>query len=295
VVAPQYSIQGRRADFALCHPADRPIALIEVKQLGLSGPASERQLFEYAFHAGVPLVVLTDGQQWDFFLPAEQGDYGERRVYKLDLLEREVDECASRLVRYLQYEAIVSGAAIEAARGDYRNVAQTRLIQAALPKAWRKLVKEKDDLLIDLIADQVATLCGYKPDFEPVAHFLQESITFTEQPSSARPWPVEPSGSVATPVPTPVSASGVEPEYIRIYRGMLQSPDSLPARIKKYIDEVGSLSWADLKKACVQRLGCKTETSGSIGASLRVLELDGHVRTTGRGENKRISSIRSSR
>jgi len=174
-------------------------------------------------------------------------------------------------------------------------VAQTRLIQAALPKAWQKLVEEKDDLLIDLSADQAAALCGYKPDFETVAHFLQASLTFTEQPSSARPRPVEPSGSVATPVPTPVSASGVEPEDIRIYRGMLQSPDSLPARIKKYIDEVGSLSWADLKTACVQRLGCKTETSGSIGASLRVLELDGHVRTAGRGENKRISSIRSSR
>jgi len=280
VVALQYSIQGRRADFALCHPADRPIALIEVKQLGMSSPASERQLFEYAFHAGVPLVVLTDGQQWDFFLPAEQGDYGERRVYKLDLLEREVDECSSRLVRYFKYDAIVSGAAIEAAREDYRSVAQTRLIQAALPKAWRKLVEEKDDLLIDLIADQAATLCGYKPGVETVAHFLKESITFTEQPSSARPRPVESSGSAATPA----SSSGSEPEYIRTYREMLKSPESLPSRMKKYIDEVGSLSWADLKKACVQRLGCKTKTSGSIGASLRVLELDSHVRTTGRGE-----------
>lgn len=28
VVTPQYPVEGRRADFALCHPADRPIALI---------------------------------------------------------------------------------------------------------------------------------------------------------------------------------------------------------------------------------------------------------------------------
>jgi uncharacterized protein YjeT (DUF2065 family) len=189
----------------------------------------------------------------------------------------------------LKYEAIVSGAAIAAAREDYRNVAQTRLVYAALPKAWRKLVEEKDDLLIDLIADQVATLCGYKPDFETVASFLKESLTFTEPPSSPRPRPIEPSGAAAPPA----SSSGSEPEYIRTYREMLKSPDSLPARMKKYIDEVGSLSWADLRKACVQRLGCKTETSGSIGASLRVLELDGHVRTTGRGESKRISSTRS--
>jgi hypothetical protein len=257
-------------------------------------PASERQLFEYAFHAGVPLVVLTDGQQWSFFLPAGQGDYGERRVYKLDLLEREVDECCSRLVRYLKYDAIVSGAAIEAAQEDYRNVARVRLIKAALPKAWRKLVEEKDDLLIDLIADQVATLCGYKPDFETVTHFLRESIDFTEQPtppSSSAPLHIEPSESKVVPA----APSAPEPEYILTYREMLKSPDSLPSRMKKYIDEVGSLSWADLKQACVQRLGCKTETSGSIGASLRVLELDGLVRTTGRGESRRIASPRSSR
>jgi hypothetical protein len=38
------------------------------------------------------MAVLTDGQEWHFFLPTEQGDYGERRVYKLDLLERDPQE-----------------------------------------------------------------------------------------------------------------------------------------------------------------------------------------------------------
>jgi hypothetical protein len=194
-------------------------------------------------------------------------------------------------LRYLKYDSIVSGAAIEAAREDYRNVAQTRLMKAALPKAWRKLVEEKDDILIDLIADQAASLCGYKPDFDAVARFLEESISLTQQPTHPGPPPYTPTVSV----PTSGSSPGPEPEYIRTYREMLKSPDSLPSRMKKYIDEVGSLSWAELKKACVQRLGCKTETSGSIGASLRVLELDGYVRTTGRSESKRILSTRSSR
>jgi hypothetical protein len=265
--------------------------LIEVKQLGMASPASERQLFEYAFHAGVPLVVLTDGQQWQFFLPAEQGDYGERRAYKLDLLEREVDECSNRLKRYLQYEAVVSGAAIEAAREDYRNVARGRLIRAALPRAWRKLVEEKDDILIDLLADQAATLCGYKPDVDTVCRFLEGSISFDQKPLQFVPAQSEPARSSALPVYSP----GPEPEYVRTYREMLKSPHSLPSRMKKLIDEVGTISWADLKRACVQRLGCKSETSGSIGASLRVLELEGHVRTSGRSEGRKIFSSRCAR
>jgi len=148
VVSPEYSVEGRRVDYALCHPPGKPVVFIEVKQVGQSDGA-ERQLFEYAFHKGVPIAILTDGQEWHFFLPGGQGDYGERRVYKLDIVEREVDESASRLTRYLQYEAICSGAAVEAARSDYQNVARERQIKATLPEAWSKLVEEEDELLLE--------------------------------------------------------------------------------------------------------------------------------------------------
>jgi predicted type IV restriction endonuclease len=93
VVAPEYSLGTRRADYALCHPPREPVILIEVKQVGQSKGA-DRQLFEYAFHRGVPMAILTDGQEWNFFLPTEQGDYSERRLYKLDILERGPQEAS---------------------------------------------------------------------------------------------------------------------------------------------------------------------------------------------------------
>lgn len=175
IVCPEYSLQGRRVDFALCHPPGKPIAFVEVKQIGQSDGA-ERQLFEYAFHIGVPMAILTDGQEWNFFLPGEQGDYGERRVYKLDIVERDITECVSRLTRYLHYDAIVSGAAIEAARQDYRNVSRERQMKSTLPKAWSSLIEEEDELLLELVADQVESLCGFKPDPDTVAIFLKENV-----------------------------------------------------------------------------------------------------------------------
>lgn len=175
IVCPEYSLEGRRVDFGLCHPPGRPIAFVEVKQIGQSEGA-ERQLFEYAFHVGVPLAILTDGQEWNFFLPGEQGDYGERRVYKLDIVEREITECVARLNRYLKYDEIVSGKAIAAAREDYRNVSRERQMRATLPEAWTKLVGEEDDLLLELIADRVESLCGFKPDPDTVARFLRENV-----------------------------------------------------------------------------------------------------------------------
>lgn len=179
IICPEYSLGGRRVDFALCHPPGKPIAFIEVKQHGQSEGA-ERQLFEYAFHEGVPLAILTDGQEWNFYLPGAQGDYGERRVYKLDIVERVTEECVSRLTRYLGYAAIVSGAAIAAAQEDYRNVAKDRQIIATLPKAWAKLVEEEDDILLELIADQVESLCGYKPAPDIVTSFLKSNISLTQ-------------------------------------------------------------------------------------------------------------------
>ena len=175
VVSPEYGVEGRRVDFALSYPLDKPMIFIEVKQVGQSEGA-DRQLFEYAFHLGVPMAVLTDGQEWHFYLPGEQGLYQERRVYKLDLLERNLEECESRLKRYLNYQASCSGKALEEARRDYQSVAKDRQIISTLPMAWAKLTEEPDDLLIELVADKVESLCGYKPDPDTVASFLTNGV-----------------------------------------------------------------------------------------------------------------------
>ena len=70
----------------------------------------------------------------------------------------------TRLQRYLDYRAICSGDAINAARADYQNVARERLIEKTLPEAWHRLVDDEDELLLELIGDRVESLCGYKPD-----------------------------------------------------------------------------------------------------------------------------------
>ena len=182
IVAPEYSLAGRRVDYALCHPRGKPVAFVEAKHPGQSSEG-DRQLFEYAFHQGVPMAILTDGQEWHFFLPAEQGDYGERRVYKLDILERQPAESIDRLKRYLDFRAVSSGEALEAARRDYRDVAKEREIQATLPEAWTKLVDDADDLLLELVADKVESLCGYKPEPDMVATFLADRLRLTTSSS----------------------------------------------------------------------------------------------------------------
>ena len=172
VVIPEYAVEGRRVDFALCHPAKRPAIFVEVKRVGFAAGA-DQQLFEYAFHEGVQMAILTDGQEWSFYLPAEQGRYHERRVYKVDLLERTTEEAGERLARYLDYDRTCAGEALKAARSDYRNVARDREIESTLPKAWTSLLEERDSLLLEMLAEKVEDLCGYKPDLDTCSQFVE--------------------------------------------------------------------------------------------------------------------------
>ena len=175
VVYPEFTVERLHVDYALCHPASKPRVFIEVKGVG-KGDKAERQLFEYAFHQGVPLAVLTDGREWSFFLPAGAGSYDERRVYKLNLTEHDVATSVRRLERYLRYEAICSEEAFIAAQEDYRDIAREREIHEALPRAWAKLVAEGNETLLDVVAECVEDLCGYKPVPDTVARYLRTTV-----------------------------------------------------------------------------------------------------------------------
>lgn len=172
IVWPEYQTDEGRADFALCHPATRPAVFIEVKPPGRAEDAV-RQALDYAFHSGgVPFVVLTDGKTWSFYLTMEQGTYEERRVYKLDLFEREPTEAAATLAKYLTHSKVVSGEALEEARKEYRNRNRRAQAQAAIPEAWRELIEKGDEQLVEMLADTVESKAGVRPDENDVTAFL---------------------------------------------------------------------------------------------------------------------------
>jgi len=172
-VWPEFQTGEGRADFALCHPPSKPAKFIEVKAPG-KAEEGVRQALEYAFHTGVPFIVLTDGRTWSFYLPAEQGSYEDRRVYKLDLFERPPAEAAEILCRYLAYNRVVSGEALEAARKEYRS--RNRRTQAcdAIPGAWRELVEKGNEDLVEMLAGAVESKAGVRPDDNDVAEFLAD-------------------------------------------------------------------------------------------------------------------------
>lgn len=174
-VCPEYSLSGRRVDFALCHPSNQPVVFVEVKQIGKADGA-DKQLFEYAFHEGIPLAILTDGQVWNFFVPSGQGSYSDRRVYLLDILARTSEECAERFERYLSFSGMVSGDCLNNATEDYRSSSRQRRARESLPIAWQALLQEPDELLVDILASKVESVTGFAPDKDNVVDFLRNFL-----------------------------------------------------------------------------------------------------------------------
>lgn len=170
IVAPEYGVSNRRVDFALLTKGT-PAVFVEVKQPGHASGA-DRQLFEYAFHEGVPIAVLTDGATWHVYLPAMQGTYDERRVYLLDLLERQPAESAKQLERYLGREAVENGEAFERARRDYQSARQRKGAAAAIPQAWANLISDPSSSVYAQLAQEVESVSGFTPSVDDLSEFV---------------------------------------------------------------------------------------------------------------------------
>ena len=192
IVSREYKIGDRRVDYGLIAVGTTPMIIVEVKAIGqISG--GDKQLFEYAFHEGVPMAVLSNGHEWSFYLPGEHGSYEDRRVYKLDLLERDLGEACEIFRRYLEFERVKSGKAMEAARNDYRNASQKRQAEDAIPRAWQDIIKEPDELFIELLVEKTESICGFRPEVEQIEKFIvgtliEKPIPLSDRvPSSPKP------------------------------------------------------------------------------------------------------------
>ena len=172
VIIPEYAVEGREVDFALCHPPSTPRVFMEVKRVG-NIDKGIKQLFEYAFHTGVPIVVLTDGQKWRFYHPAGEGSYEDRKVVELDLIVGNSEECAKSLNRYLNYESVQIGEAAEVIVEDYKSIVNQRKIEERLPEVWGELVQEKNGNLLRVVMEKAKEKVGYEPTAEQVLTFLK--------------------------------------------------------------------------------------------------------------------------
>jgi len=201
-VYPEFTIENKRVDYALRINNSNEFFL-EVKRPSEDLDKHQEQLLEYAFRQGVELAALTNGITWLFYLPTKKGDWAARRFYAIDILEQDPKEASEKFVQILSKENIKNGDAVNHAKNIYEGRIKRKTIKETLPGAWNKIISEPDTLIIDLLAEFVEKICGFKPDKEDVETFFQtyqnrflitETPPITDMPK-ARPMSPKAEGS----------------------------------------------------------------------------------------------------
>lgn len=170
-VKPEYSMNGKRVDYSLRINGQNKV-FIEVKKIGIDLENHQEQLLNYSFKEGVKLSILTNGITWWLYLPLHEGSWEQRKFYTIDLLQQNTDDIINKLYDFLLKENIINGKAVKNAEDIYHGQQKFNVLNDSIPKAWNKLIEQKDDLLIELINDFTEKLCGFKADYEMIENFL---------------------------------------------------------------------------------------------------------------------------
>lgn len=200
----EYTRDGKRVDVSLRHNHN-PEVFIEVKKLGLGGtPEAKIQALNYALAGGIPLVVLTDGQKWNFFylppdyLLSEGSDCDERCFLELDLLEKSPQESCAILRKYLARDEVVEGWVVDAAEGFFRKKDREKELRKKarreIPDAWtRRIKRKKSDSLLEQLIEQLANdvydEVRVRPDDDDVVAFLQSLESKNDGENTRQPRP----------------------------------------------------------------------------------------------------------
>lgn len=186
-VYPEYSAGDRRVDYALRYNGRNKV-FIEAKKVNEDLEKHQEQLLNYSFQEGVKLAILTNGIGWWFYLPLREGSWEQRKFYTIEIYDQQSDDIVNKFEEFLSKENVISDRAIENAEKLYNGKQKQYLIEETLPKAWKKITTEPDELLVELLAEETEKLCGYKPDNEKVEEFLIGAIEREEvQPKKKIP------------------------------------------------------------------------------------------------------------
>lgn len=206
VVQREKSTKDRgRVDLALCDNNGDSKVVIEVKKLGSGNTEkAKKQAWDYAVAENIPLVVVTDGKIWSFYLLAEEGSYEDRCFYKLDLSESSPQESCRILSEYLARSNVITGKAVNAAEGVLLEKKIRKEARRTIPDAWTRILQRKKNhpvlkRLIEELANEVKDDVGAPPDDDDVVGFLQSLESKNDSKNTRQPRPESERGQTLTP------------------------------------------------------------------------------------------------
>jgi hypothetical protein len=191
---------------------ERNSVYLEIKRMSEDLSRHESQLLKYAFEDGIEIAVLTNGLLWWLYLPLERGSWQERKFFTIDIRQQEPATAVGHFCDFLSREAVANGSALSNARKVQASRVKKQIILQTMPKAWEQMLQEPDDFLMELLADRIESMCGYRPEMDIIEEFILDfkgqnlnNLVSSSKPvyqSPPKPLPIisEPAAVTGTPL-----------------------------------------------------------------------------------------------
>ncbi len=175
-MSPEYSAGPGRVDWALCDKGE-PRLFLEEKAPDQNLSSHEEQLLRYSFAQGIPLSVLTNGKEWWFYLPLEEGEWSARRFAMIDITTQDTDRVCSVFTEFLAKEAVRTGSAKERAKKQYDESREEKRIRTELPGIIEKLLASPSEFIVEVFQTEAQADLGTLAPPEIVRSALQQVVS----------------------------------------------------------------------------------------------------------------------
>lgn len=158
------------------HSGDNiPRILLEAKSWDSNLTRHIEQVMRYAFHEAANICVLTNGREWQFYLPRAEGDVRDRMFASADIQEDGPTSAAGVIASFLAAEQVLSGAADAEAEEALAAFKSRKLAAEILPTVWERMRSEPDKALLRLLSKNVEKETGSVPHKKDLVEVIQSA------------------------------------------------------------------------------------------------------------------------
>ncbi|MXX63947.1 MAG: hypothetical protein F4Z36_02575 [Acidimicrobiia bacterium] len=162
-----------RVDIAL-KGSTHTVAHVEAKAPGKELDAQHvNQLLGYGFQEGVYISALTNGFEWQLYLPRQAGPVDQRLFTTFNLRTDPVDRVAEDLLTFLGRDNLISGSSEKRAKQVLQARREAEHLNSKLPEIWSRMLSTPNERLVDLVIEQVYQEINLRPDPKQVTALLR--------------------------------------------------------------------------------------------------------------------------
>ena len=181
---PNYRINDSIYDYALLH-SGYPCVLIKCCKINDFETKKQYYIQADDYPESVQLLIITDGNQWNFYLN-NQGNITLGNIFYSIFLtnEEKINEYVEFLNQHLSKYPVITGESRKSAEILFSKNYERKKAQELVERVWDSIHEEPDEKLVKLILKNVRNLCGIKPEVEYVRAYLKGKSKKPKQPEN---------------------------------------------------------------------------------------------------------------